>query len=169
MADSTLLTVLTVFVGLCALSMLGQFFALFGLYRKVKEIHQQSGPLIQKAEVTLESAKATLEESRKQITEISQKTSKILDATQAQLEKIDGVVSDASLRAITQLERVEMVVGDTVDRVQGLISSTHSGLVKPLKELNALASGVRSGFGFLFGGNKRQSVANVTQDEEMFI
>ncbi len=169
MADSNLLTVLTVFVGLCALSMLGQCFALLGLYRKVKEIHQQAAPLIGKAEVTLESAKATLEESRKQIAEISLKTSKILDSTQQQLEKIDGVVSDASLRAITQLERVEMVVGDTVDRVQGLIASTHDGLVKPLKELNALAAGVRSGFGFLFGGSKKQSVVNVTQDEEMFI
>lgn len=169
MADSNLLTVLTVFVGLCALSMLGQCFALLGLYRKVKEIHQQATPLIGKAEVTLESAKATLEESRKQIAEISLKTSKILDSTQQQLEKIDGVVSEASLRAVTQLERVEMVVGDTVDRVQGLIASAHDGLVKPLKELNALAAGVRSGFGFLFGGSKKQSVVNVTQDEEMFI
>jgi ABC-type transporter Mla subunit MlaD len=168
MTDSTLLTVLIVFVAICALSLLGQFLALFGLYKKVKEIHQQTSPLIGKAEATLESAKLTLEDSRKQINELTQKTAKILDSTQAQLAKIDGVVSDASLRAMSQLEKVELVVGDTVDRVQGLIATTHDGLVRPLKELNALAAGVKSGFGFLFGG-KKSSVANVTHDEEMFI
>lgn len=168
MADSTLLVVLTVFVALCAISQVGQFLAMFGLYKKVKEFQDKATPLLGKAEATLESAKLTLEDSRKQMTELSVKTSKILDSTQVQLAKIDTVVSEASDRALSQLERVEFVVGDTVDRVQGLIHSTHNGLVKPLKELNALASGVRSGFGFLFGP-KKQNPVNVTQDEEMFI
>lgn len=169
MAESTLLSVLVVFVGLCAISMVGQALALIGLYRKVKDMQAQTAPLLGKAESTLDSAKVAIEDGRRQMAEISQKASQILDSTQSQLEKIDGVVSEASLRAISQLEKVELVVGDTVDRVQGLIHTTHDGLVKPLKELNALAAGVRSGFGFLFGSSKKQSVVNVTQDEEMFI
>ncbi len=168
MADSTLLTVLIVFVGLCALSQLGQFLALFGLYKKVREVNEKAGPLLAKAEQTLDTAKLTLEDSRKQIAELTQKTNVILDSTQAQLAKIDTVVSDASARALGQLERVDLVLGDTVDRVHGLIASTHKGLVAPLKELNALAAGLRSGFGFLFGA-KKPSVVDVTQDEEMFI
>jgi methyl-accepting chemotaxis protein len=168
MAESTLLIVLVVFVALCALSQLGQALALLGLYKKVKEVNEKAGPLFAKAEQTLDSAKLTLEDSRKQIAELSLKTNQILETTQTQLARIDTVVSDASQRALGQLEKVDLVVGDTVDRVHGLIASTHKGLVAPLKELNALAAGLRSGFSFLFG-SKKQSVADVTQDEEMFI
>ncbi len=175
MVDSNLLTVLIVFVGLCALSQVGQFLAMFGLYRKVREIQTQAVPLLGKAEAaleaaksTLESAKGTIEDSRKQVAELSRKTNQILDSTNAQMTKIDQVITDASGRALSQLEKVDLVLGDTVDRVQGLVTSTHDGIMSPLRELNALAAGLKGGFGFLFG-TKRPAVNRVTQDEEMFI
>lgn len=166
--DSTLLIVLTVFVALSALSQLGQAIALMGLRRRMEVLTEEARPLFSKAEQTLDSARQTLEESRKQITEISQRTNQILDSTQAQLDKIDAVVTEASDRARVQLERVEMVVGDTVDKVQGLVTTTQQGLMKPLREVTALASGVKSAFGFLFKP-RRSSVEHATQDEEMFI
>jgi len=168
MADSTLLIVLTVFVALCALSQLGQFVTLFGLYRKVKSIHEEARPLLGKAEATLESAKLTIDDTRKQVNEISTRTNQILDSAQAQLTKIDSVVTDASQRALVQLERVDLVVGDTVERVQGLVNTTQEGLMKPIREVSALVAGVKGGFGFLFKSRK-PSVAAATQDEEMFI
>ena len=168
MADSTLLTVLIVFVALCALSQLGQFVALFGMYRKVREIHEEFRPLLGKAGVTLESAKQMLEDGRKQILEITKKTNQILDSTQLQLTKIDSVVTDASERATAQMDRVEMLVGDTVDKVQGMVHTTQEGLLKPLREVSALVTGVKSGFGFLFK-SQRPTVVHATQDEEMFI
>ncbi len=168
MADSNLLVVLTVFVALCALSQLGQFLAMFGLYKKVKELQDQSRPLIKKAEQTLESAKLTIEDGRKQISEISGKAHGILDSTQAQLNKVDLLVNDASDRARGQMDRAELVLGDTMDRVQGLVASTHEGLLKPVNEINALMAGVRGGLGFLFK-SRRPTVVHATQDEEMFI
>ncbi len=168
MTDSTLLTVLIVFVALCALSQLGQFVALFGLYRKVREIHEEWRPLAGKAEATLESAKQTLEDGRKQMLEISKKTNGILDSAQLQLTKIDAVVTDASERAKAQMDRVEFIVDDTVDRVQGMVLSTQEGLMKPIREVSALVSGIKGGFGFLFK-SRRPSVVHATQDEEMFI
>lgn len=168
MADSTLLTVLIIFVALCALSQLGQFVALMGMYSKVREIHKDIRPLLGQAGVTLESAKQIIEDGRKQILEISKKTNQILDSTQLQLTKIDAVVTDASERATAQMDRVELMVGDTVDKVQGMVHTTQEGLMKPLREVSALVSGVKSGFGFLFK-SRRPSVVHATQDEEMFI
>ena len=82
--------------------------------------------------------------------------------------KIDSVVTDASERATAQMDRVEMLVGDTVDKVQGMVHTTQEGLLKPLREVSALVTGVKSGFGFLFK-SRRPSVVHATQDEEMFI
>ena len=168
MADSNLLTVLTVFVALCALSQLGQFLAMFGLYKKVKEMQEHSGPLIRKVEQTLESAKLTIEDGRKHMTDISGKAHAILDSTQSQMNKVDALVNDATDRARVQMGRVELVVGDTLDRVQGLVTTTHEGLMKPVTEINALVAGVRGGLGFLFK-SRRPTVVHATQDEEMFI
>jgi ABC-type transporter Mla subunit MlaD len=168
MVDPTLLTVLIVFVALCALSQLGQCLALVGLYRKVQSIQEEARPLLSKATETLDAAKATIDDGRKQMQEISKRTNQILDSTQSQLAKIDAVVTDASERAMVQLDRVEMVVGGTVEKVQGLVNTTQEGLMKPLREVSALVTGVKGAFGFLFK-TRRPSVVHATQDEEMFI
>jgi len=168
MTDPTLLTVLIVFVALCALSQLGQFLAIFGLYRKVSSIQADARPLIGKAEQILDSAKLTIDDGRKQMLEISKKTHGILDSAQTQVTKIEEVVTDASERAKVQLEKIEMVVEDTVDRVQGLVHTTQEGILKPVREARALATGVKSALGFLFK-NQRPTVVHATQDEEMFI
>lgn len=164
----TILIVLIVFVALCALSQLGQFLTLMRLYKKVREIHEEARPLLGKAEATLDSAKLTIDDSRKQMLEISKRTNEILDTTQTQLNKIDAVVTDASGRAKVQLERMELVVGETVEKVQGLVHTTQEGLLKPLREVSALTTGVKSAFGFLFK-SRRPTVVHATQDEEMFI
>lgn len=168
MVDPTLMIVLIVFVALSALSQLGQCIALFGLRKKMQAIHEESKPLLKKAEGTLESAKVTIDDSRTQMLEISKKTNLILDSAHSQLTKIDSVVTDASDRAKVQLERMELVVGETVDKVQGLVNTTQDGLMKPIREVSALATGVKSAFGFLFK-SRRPSVVHATQDEEMFI
>jgi hypothetical protein len=168
MTDSTLLITLIVFVALAALSQLGQMIALMGLYRKVKTMQEDARPLLSKAEETLDAAKKTIEEGRKEMLEISAKTNRILDSAESQVMKIDALVSDASERARVQLEHVELVVSETVSKVQGMVHSTQEGLLKPVREAKALLSGVKSAFGFLFK-SPRPSVVNATQDEEMFI
>lgn len=171
MADSTLqniLIVLIIFVALCALSQVAQFLTLFSLYKKVREIHDEARPLLGKAEATLESAKLALDDGRKQMLEITKRTNEILDTTQLQMMKIDTIVTDAGDRAKVQLERMEMVVGDTVEKVQTLVNTTQEGLMKPLREATALASGVKGALGFLFKG-RRPTIVHATQDEEMFI
>ncbi|WP_031495154.1 hypothetical protein [Bryobacter aggregatus] len=175
MADSQLLIVLTIFVALCALSQLGQFLAILGLYKKVKEMQMQASPFIRKAEAvmektesTLESAKLTLEEGRRHLGEITTKTNLILDSTKDQLHRIDQAVTATGERAKVQLEKVEMLVGDTVDRVQSVVTATHEGVLKPVREINALAAGVRGSLGFLFK-RRHPSSLPATQDEEMFI
>lgn len=168
MTDSTLITVLVIFVALCALSQLGIFLAAVLSYRQLKLLQERSVPLFAKAEETLESAKFVLVDSRKQLAEISRRTNEILDSTQSQMVKIDTLVTDASSRTKVQMDRVEFLIGDTVDRIQSVVTATQDGLMRPLKEANALIAGIRGGLGFLFR-KPRPSVADAKSDEEMFI
>jgi len=168
MENQTLLYIMTAFVVLACLSMMGQAIAMIGLYRKVKEIQERAVPLIPRAEQVLENARLTLEQSRTQIQEISVKTHQILDTTRTQLTRVDEVVADASVRAKVQLERAQVMVDDTMSRVHETVAMVHGGVVKPLREINGLVSGVRAGFSAL-AKKPRDPGATVTQDEEMFI
>ena len=167
--QTTLLWVMAGFVIIAGLSMLFQMVAMFGLYRQVKAMQEKVTPLIPRAESLLEHARATVETSHAEIKQISANTHQILDSTKDQLSRVEEVVNDASSRAKVQLEKAELVLDDTMSRVQETVSVLHGGVMKPLKEINGLVTGVRAGFGTLFSGPKRPSIATATQDEEMFI
>ncbi len=169
MDNTTLLWVMAGFVVVAALSMLFQMLAILGLYRQVKGMQEKVMPLIPRAENLLEQARATVETSHAEIKQISAKTNQILDSTKVQLTRVEEVVTDASARAKVQLEKAELVLDDTMTRVHETVSVLHGGVMKPLKEINGLVTGVRAGFGTLFSGGKRPSVVTATQDEEMFI
>ncbi len=168
MTEPLLAWAIAAFVALAAISMLMQALATARIYRTVREMQQQVSPLIPQAEATLESARRTLAESQAQMKEISTRAIAILDSTRTQLARVEEVVLDASARAKNQLERTEMVVEDTVTRVHETVAALHNGVLKPIKEVNGLAAGVRAGVLHLLKG-QRPNVDRATQDEEMFI
>lgn len=175
MNQDWLIPILTVFVGLVALSQLAQMVALIVMQRQVKALLQKVNEFTPKAEAVLQTARDTVEQARKQVadigakvTEIGSKASGILDSTRHQLTIVEGILTDVSSRAKVQLDRVEMVVDDTLGRVHQTVTTVHDGVMRPLKEINGVAAGVRAGVAHLLKGG-RPSVAQVTHDEEMFI
>jgi hypothetical protein len=85
-----------------------------------------------------------------------------------QLARIDGVLEDASTRAHNQLAHAEMVIDDTMSRAQETVIIAHRGIMKPLREIQGVAAGVRTAIFYLMRGG-RPSPAQATADEEMFI
>jgi flagellar biosynthesis protein FliQ len=170
-----LLVVMTVFVAVSAVALCIQAGLLFGIYKAARTIQEQTASVLPQVRTVLGKAEATIDESRKHVTditekaaEIARKTNELLDAGKAQMVKIDAVVTDASARAKVQLERAEMVVDDTMNRVHHSVTSVHAGIVKPVREIQAVAAGVSAAVQhFLRGG--RPSVAQATHDDEMFI
>ncbi len=100
--------------------------------------------------------------------EVTAKTNEILDSTRRQLVKIEDVVNDATGRAKVQLEHAEMVLDDTMSRAHETIGAVHRGLMRPVREIHGVAAGLRAALSVLATGG-RPSVAQATQDEEMFI
>jgi hypothetical protein len=177
-----LLAVLTFFVFLAAVAMCFQAGLLFGIWKATRSLQQQTTALMPQVRSILSKAETTLDESRKNIVDITAKTHEItarinemavkanemMDTGKVQLAKIDEVMTDASMRAKVQLERAELVVDDTMSRVHESVTAVHTGILKPIREIQGMTAGVRAAVQhFLRGG--RPSVAQATQDDEMFI
>jgi ABC-type transporter Mla subunit MlaD len=182
MSETALLYVMAAFVIISAIALCIQAGMLAGIYKTTKAIQDAVNPLlpkvqslIPKVESLVERANSTVEQSGRQITEISAqiveittRANDILDSTKRQLAIVEDVVGDAAVRAKVQMERVELVLDDTLSRAHETVAVVHEGVMKPLREVTGLAAGVRAAFGSLARGN-RPTVDRATSDEEMFI
>jgi methyl-accepting chemotaxis protein len=175
MSETALLYVMAAFVIISAIALCIQAGMLAGIYKTTKAIQDAVNPLLPKVQSLVERANSTVEQSGKQITEISAqiveittRTNDILDSTKRQLAIVEDVVGDAAVRATVQMERVELVLDDTLSRAHETVAVVHDGIMKPLREVTGLAAGVRAAFGSLARGN-RPTVDRATSDEEMFI
>ena len=168
MDQTALLYVMTAFVIISAVALSIQAGMLVAVSKKTKELHDKITPLVPKVESLVATTQATVELSRKQIAEITSKANEVLDSTRNQLAMVEEVVSDATSRAKVQMDRVELVLDDPLSRAHETVALLHSGIMRPLREINGVTAGLRAALQFLSRGN-RPSVAQATSDEEMFI
>ena len=169
MGDYTaLLAVIAAFTFIAAVALCMQAGFLFGVYKSAKTMEAKVVPLVPKIESLVETTRSTVEESKQKIVDITTKANAILDSTKNQLTKVDSVVTDATSRAKVQMDRVEMVLDDTMSRAHETVAVLHNGIMRPLREINGIAAGIKAAFEHLARG-RRPSVAQVTSDEEMFI
>jgi len=165
--DQNLLIIITVFVFVAAVALCIQAGLLFAIYRATRAFEEKAVPLIPKIDALVESSRAAVDDSRVQIHEITVKTNEILDSTKKQLARIDEVMEDATARARVQMDRAELVIDDTMERAQETVALVHAGIMKPLREIQGVAAGIRASLNFLMRG--RRDPVQATADEEMFI
>jgi ABC-type transporter Mla subunit MlaD len=171
MNETALLYVMAAFVIISAIALCFQAAMLAGMYKTTKALQESINPLLPKVESLLpkvESLISTFEQGGKQITEITIRANDILDSTKRQLAIVQEVVGDAAVRAKVQMERVELVLDDTLSRAHETVAVVHDGIMRPLREVNGIAVGIRAALGTLARGN-RPTVDRATSDEEMFI
>jgi len=168
MDPNTLLLIMAVFVFVSAVALSIQAGFLFGIYKASRGVQLSTERLVPKVESLIETSRLTVDQSRKQIVEITAKTTDILDITRRQLERVDEVMGDATVRARIQLEHAEMVIDDTMNRAHETVAIVHGGIMKPLREIQGVAAGLHAALQYLSRG-RRPDPNHVTSDEEMFI
>jgi ABC-type transporter Mla subunit MlaD len=168
MTETTLLYVMTAFVIISAIALCIQAGMLAGIYKTTKALQEKIDPLLPKVDKLVAVATSTVEQSSRQITEITSRTNDILDSTKRQLAIVEDVVGDAAARAKLQMERAELVLDDTLSRAHETVAVVHDGIMRPLREVNGIAAGIRAALGAIARGN-RPTVDRATSDEEMFI
>ena len=168
MDQTTLLYVMAAFVIIAAIALCIQAGMLFAVNKKTQELNAKIIPLVPQVESLVESTKATVELSKKQIAEITSRANSILDSTRNQLAMVEDVVTDVTARAKVQMDRVELVLDDTLNRAHETVALVHDGILKPLREISGVSAGIRAALYYLARGN-RPNVAEATSDEAMFI
>ncbi|MCC7496812.1 MAG: hypothetical protein IT160_04485 [Bryobacterales bacterium] len=168
MPPESLLLVLTVFVVVAALALLLEVLLLLGVYRSTRQLRERVELFVPRAEELIRTAQQTVEETRREVSVVIGKANQSLDLVRTQLTRVDEVLSDATTRAKIQMERAELILDDTMTRVQETVAVLQSGILRPLREVSGVVAGFRAAFGRLLQGG-RPTVAEVTQDDEMFI
>jgi ABC-type transporter Mla subunit MlaD len=175
MSETTLLYVMTAFVVISAIALCIQAGMLAAIYKTTKTLQEAVNPLLPKVERLVEKTNAVVEQSGPQIVEISTRaneilvsTKAILDSTKRQVAIVEETVGDAAGRAKVQMDRVELVLDDTLSRAHETVAVFHDGVMRPLREINGLAAGIRAALAQLARGD-RPTVDQATSDEEMFI
>jgi hypothetical protein len=167
MDTQTLLMIMAVFTGVAAIALLIQAAFLLGIYKSSRKTQVSFEKLAARIEAVAEGSLGAVMEIKAQIGEVTTKTTAILDSTGRQLALVEGLVSDATTRARTQLDRAEMVIEDAVGRAHETLVLVHKGIMRPIREINGVALGVRAALQYFFQG--RPNPDRATVDEEMFI
>ena len=162
------LALIAVFVAISAAAMIFQAAMLYGTYKASRELRDRIVPLTVKVDALVETSRTTIDEARVKIVEITTRTNQILDVAKQQMETVEELLEDASLRTRRQLRTREIVVEDALARAQETVELVHKGILAPIRGINGVAAGVRAALHFLLRGT-RPSPDQVTVDEEMFI
>ncbi len=161
-------TVLTIFVALAAVAMIGQAIALLGLFVVVLKIKGRVFAMWPQVEETVGLVKKTAAGAEKHVGQIGAASVSIVESAKTQVGKVDELLTDVSSRTKVQMERAEMVLDDTMTRVQSTVSVVQRGIVRPIREVHGIVNGVRTAILHL-GRSSRSTVDHATSDEEMFI
>lgn len=162
------LALIAVFVAISAAAMIFQAAMLYGTYKASRELRDRIVPLTVKVDALVESSRSAVDEARIKMVEITTRTNQILDVARQQMETVEELLDDASLRTRRQLQNAEAVVEDALARTQETVALVHKGILSPIRGINGVAAGVRAALQFLLRGT-RPSPDQVTVDEEMFI
>jgi ABC-type lipoprotein release transport system permease subunit len=168
MDDHTLLLILIVLVAIVAISFLGQAIAMFGMLSIARDIRTKMLAVWPDVESMIGTSKRSIDTAEKHMASIGASSVAILEVTKQQLAKVDELLTDASMRAKVQMERAEMVMDDTMTKVQETVTVVQRGVLRPVREMHGLLVGVRMAFAHL-SRSARPTVDHATSDEEMFI
>ena len=156
---------LTLFVALTAIAIITQAGVLVGIYvmskrlseqveRFMKDTREMIGPLRSIAD-NLRTASANLVD--------------IGFTARDQFRRVEAMVTDTGEALHMQLERFDQVSQNVMDRINETAEIVQDSVVRPVREVAAVAKGLTRGFGTFFFGRGRSRVDEARQDEELFI
>lgn len=159
-----------------AVAVLIQLAILYGIFKSVSRLTQE----ITEARLSFDRAKEPLMSDVKallnqsielvsHLNRISEDFYRISSTARMQIEKVDGVVTEAADRARQHVQRLDAIVGDAIEKVEHTSRVIQDNILEPVRQVSAVIKGVRTGLEFLTSKRQPAPVDKATQDEAMFI
>jgi len=154
---------LTFFVALTALAVMAQACVLVAIYLMSKRLSNQIERFMSETRQMMVPVKAITENLQIASTNIME----IGISAREQFRRVEGMVTDTGDVLNAQLSRLEEVTKDIADRIDSTADMVQSTVIRPVREVAAVARGFGRGFDFLFRRNKKNSDSR-SQDDELF-
>jgi hypothetical protein len=142
---------LTFFVALTALAVITQACVLVAIYLMSKRLSGQMERFMAETREMMVPVKAITEN-------LKVASSNILEigvSAREQFRRVESMVTDTGEVLRAQLNRLEEVTKDVADRIDSTADLVQSTVLRPVREVAAVAKGFGRGFDFLFRRNKK--------------
>ncbi|HEY7839447.1 MAG TPA: hypothetical protein VIC54_12700 [Terriglobales bacterium] len=173
---STTDVLLVIFIGVAAVSLLGQLLVLLGLARRVGAMSKAITPLLPPLELgakalpqVVAEARGLLNETRPQIQAVVANVAEISTLARDQVRRADQLATEFAERLELQMVRVDEVLATALASVEQVTTTVRESVLQPVRDVNALVQGVRTGVDFFFRRRASPPARPAYQDEEMFI
>lgn len=143
---------------------------------KLTPVVDKAGPMIASGMEIIESSRKVVEatrellaENRPRIAEIAIDAVAITHDVRGQVGRVGEFVHDATGRAKVRIAQIDEKVDATVEHVEQVGEAVKSSVMRPVREVNGVAAGIKAAVSAYGQGRRRNAVERATQDEEMFI
>jgi len=171
MDQNNLFVIQTVFAAIAAVAIVLQMAILFALYRAVKSMQDSVARTLPKVDALVARADETIPRVEALVaatTAAVDDSRKLIAMAREELARANEFIGETTTRARAQMDRVEMVLDETVDKAQQAVNAVTRGILRPVREVQGVAAGIQAAFTYLLN-QSRSSVDRATSDEEMFI
>ena len=155
---------LTLFVALTAIAIFTQAIVLVGIYFLSKRLSEQVDRFMKDTRemiVPIRSVAENLRTASANLVEIGL-------SARDQFRRVEAMVTDTGEALNVQLERFDRVSQNVIDRINETADIVQDSVVRPAREVAAVAKGLSRGLGAFFF-RSRSTVDQARQDEELFI
>ncbi len=156
---------LTLFVALTALAVITQAGVLVGIYIMSKRLSEQIERFMKETREMISPMKSITENLRS----ASANLVEIGLSAREQFRRVEAMVTDTGEALHIQLERFDRVSQNVVERINETAEIVQDSVVRPVREIAALAKGLTRGFETFLFRRGRSTVDQARQDEELFI
>ena len=156
---------LAIFAGAIAVSVVVQGVFIVKMYYSWSRFSKQLDKSLSEAREVMVPVKSITENLRL----ASANLVEIGTAARDQFRRVEVIVTETGEALHTQIERLDQVGRDVVDRSNETAQVVQDSVIRPFREVSAIAKGIARGLeAFLFRRN-RSTVDQAHQDEELFI
>jgi hypothetical protein len=155
---------LTIFVAVTAVSFMAQAICMWGIWINHKRLSDQIDRFMAETRELMVPVRSISENLRIASTNLVE----IGLSARDQFRRVEAMVTTTGEALTVQLERFDRVGQNIVDRINETAGVVQDSIVRPAREVAALAKGL-TGLGSFFFRRGRSTVDQARQDEELFI
>ena len=158
-------SLLLLFIILTGAAVIGQFAVLAAIYFNSQKVGKEVNRFLLEAREVMIPVKAITENLRV----ASANLVDIANGAREQFHRVEAMVTETGEALHVQITRLDQASRDVVDRINETADVVQNSVIRPFREVSALAKGITRGLETFLFRRGRRPVDQAHQDEELFI